>query len=188
MQRITIALLLCVWWTPRLSHAELTFKVPAGWVDLSANAPEANFRKAPPMIAAQARAQKLAFFAADVKHANDGFMENVNAVLVNETLPINELTVAKVTENMDAEIKKQSPLASMKILEAKIVQIGGADCARLVALLSLGPQTIQQVTYILPGHRQHAILTFSTVPAQFTRYQPIFDAAARATGGLEKPE
>jgi hypothetical protein len=31
-------------------------------------------------------------------------------------------------------------------------------------------------------------LTFSAMQVRFARYEPIFDAAARATKGVEKPE
>jgi hypothetical protein len=187
MRILAIVVGLVAWGAPRAGRCEFKFKTPAGWLDLSANAPAANFAKAPPQVAATARAQKLPFFAADVQHANDGFMENANVVLVDGTIVINEQTIRTWAENMDAEVKKQSAIASLKLLETTIVQIGGVHCARLVALLTIGQGTVQQVTYVIPGHRQHAVLTYSTVPAQFKQYEPIFDAAARETKGAESP-
>ena len=169
---------------PAVAHADFTFKVPPGWTDLSPNAPAANFAKIEPVLAAQFRQATYTFFAADLDGRGDGFMENVNATVYPKPHAINLAELKEIGEQIDAEVKKVDPRFSMQILDTKVVKIGGVECGRYIGLLTMGDKVVQQISYLLPGRNEHAVLTYSTVPAQFKRYQPVFDAAAKATVGI----
>src|SRR5687767_8677696 len=58
-----------------------TFSPPPGWIDISRGAPEAQRQKAPPALLAQADNPGMAFVAFDPASADDGFVENMNAVV-----------------------------------------------------------------------------------------------------------
>jgi hypothetical protein len=181
-----VALVAAVVWS-RPAAASFKFRVPDGWVDLSPGAPEANFAQLPPTLAQQIKSMHLAFYAADVAHGADGFMENVNVQVEAGATAITPSMLAELSSAMDDEIKKQGGQVTYRLLQSELVKVGGVTSGRYVGELGMGGQTIKQVGYIIPGHQQHAILTYSTTPADFDHYRPIFDAAAQATQGAEEP-
>src|SRR4051812_32006224 len=91
------------------SAGQFKFQVPSGWIDLSPDAPAANFAKLPPALAQQVRAGNFAFYAADYAHADDGFMENVNASLVPGTQKITQQFLDQMMAQMNDEVGKQAP-------------------------------------------------------------------------------
>ncbi|HZS39961.1 MAG TPA: hypothetical protein VFF06_24175 [Polyangia bacterium] len=175
----------------RASATGFHFQVPPGWVDLSPSAPPANFARLTPEQAQLIRDGRFAFYAADVEHSDDGFTENVNVTLEPGAAPVTEALLQQLTAEIDAEVRKQRAGMSERIVDTKLVQIGGVTCGRYVGELQMvtpaGAYQVKQIGYIIPGHEQHAIITYSTTPADFARYQPVFDAAALATTGAEEP-
>jgi hypothetical protein len=162
------------------------FQVPPGWVDLSPGAPQENFSRLPPQVVKQIREGNFAFYAADIDHATDGFMENVNASVDHGTEPVTQKLVDEMAAHMGDEVAKQAPDVKLTVLEKNVVDLRGVPAGRLVIELS-GAMRTKQVQYLLPGVDGHAVLTYSTTPEDFARYQPIFDAAAIATGGVAEP-
>src|SRR4051812_47984850 len=93
---------------PNLGRAaSFKFVVPPGWVDLSPGAPPENFSKLPPAVAKQIRDGGFAFYAADLDHASDGFMENVNASVDPGTEPITQKLVDEMAAHLGDEVQKQ---------------------------------------------------------------------------------
>jgi hypothetical protein len=168
------------------AHA-FTFQVPPGWVDLSPGTPPESFAKLPPSLVKQIQAGNFVFYAADVAHADDGFMENVNA----STFPGGEKITKKLLDTLMAQIgddlTRNIPGAKLTVLETRLVEIGGVTCGRIVALLDGPGVHAKQIQYVLPGEHEAAIVTYTTVPEKFREYEPVFDAAAALTRGITEP-
>jgi hypothetical protein len=58
-----------------------TFRAPEGWLDISPGAPATNRERAPESFRKQVASEKYAFFAIEVGQDDDGFMENMNAIV-----------------------------------------------------------------------------------------------------------
>jgi hypothetical protein len=48
-------------------------------------------------------------------------------------------------------------------------------------------KTVARVIFLIPGEDEHAVLTYATAPAELSRYEKVFDDAARATKGMVQP-
>jgi hypothetical protein len=169
------------------SASTFKFQVPPGWLDLSPGAPEANFAKLPPALVQQVRGGNFAFYAADIAHADDGFMENANASLVAGTQTITQQFLDQMMAQMNDEVGKQAPGMTIEVLEKKLVEINGVTCGRTVAVMKGPDLKAKQVQYVLPGQSEAAVITYSTTPEKFAEYEPVFDTAARATTGIKAP-
>jgi hypothetical protein len=165
--------------------SQFVFKVPAGWVDYSEKAAPADIARIPPVVVEEARKNHFAFCAADIDHADDGFMENVNAIVEPGTAKIDMTFMHQLGESIAEEAKKSG--SNHHVVELGLAKAGSVTVGRYVSELGAPPNTVKQVGYILPGKDQHAIVTYSTTPAEFARYAPIFDQAAQATLGVEEP-
>lgn len=174
------------------AHAAVTgfqFKVPDGWVDLSPNAPPANFARLPPEMSQQLRAQTLAFYAADLDHGGGGYLVNVNAAVRPGAIAVDEHTVDELAASIERDLKKQgAPGTSYRVTSRALTKIGGVTVGRFLADVSMSGHALKQVGYLLPGHGEHALLTYAATPEEIDRYLPSFDAAAQATGGLVEAE
>jgi len=164
-----------------------TFAVPAGWWNLSADAPAANRDHVPTVFQEQARSGRYAFLAIDLDHGGDGFMENVNAVVRSPTLPVP--VTARFLDYLVLTIRAEMGRrgATYQCLDKKIVKIGDVEVGRLVAEVHDRDVVAKLIQYFIPGSFSQATLTFSTAPETFAHYEPVFDAAAQATLGAVTP-
>ncbi|HZS39962.1 MAG TPA: hypothetical protein VFF06_24180 [Polyangia bacterium] len=162
------------------------FKVPDGWVDLSPGAPAKNFERLSPEMARQLRDQHLQFYAADLEHA-EAFLTNVSASVTPGASKIDDATLDELARSIDAAIKKQPGRVSYRMTSRQFLKLGDVTVARYVGELTVDGKTVKQLGWLMPGHEHSASLTYSTTEDQFARYEPIFDAAARATTGLVDP-
>jgi hypothetical protein len=169
-----------------LVKTRFQFATPPGWTNLSPGAPPSpGLEKVPPALIAQAHSGQFAFFAADLDGAADGFMENVNVIIQGGGAKITDEFLHEVGRSISEEAKKAG--TDYRVLEMSLSKIGDVTVGRYVGELVLGDRTVKQVGYLLPGHDEHAIATYSTTPADVPRYAPIFDKAALATVGVEDP-
>jgi hypothetical protein len=184
MKSLAVALLVS-----SVAHAaapsRFQFKVPAGWADCSEGAPPADAARVPAVLIEEARKNHFAFCAADVDHADDGFMENVNAIVEPGTAKIDMAFMSQLRDSIAEEAKKAG--SNHHVVDISLAKAGGITVGRYVSELGAPPNTVKQIGYIIPGNDQHAILTYSTTPAQFAHYAPIFDQAAQATVGVAEP-
>jgi hypothetical protein len=169
-----------------LAATGFVFSTPPGWSNLSPGALNANAKQVPPQLAKFVADSHFAFYAADVNHAGDGFPANVN-VVVNPGVPeVSEKMLAETTKLISAELAKQGAGNSFTVIDQKVLDWNGVKVGRTVGELVLGGQHLKQVSYLLPGHGEHAVVTYSTSPPRFAADEPVFDKAARATVGLEQ--
>ncbi|MFZ5784813.1 MAG: hypothetical protein ACOY3Y_00090 [Acidobacteriota bacterium] len=161
------------------------FELPAGWLNLSRGAPPENFRGLPQAVIERARA--TAVTALDVAGAGDGFAENLNVVITRCPGRFDDALLEKIVAEAPRSIAREAPGASFQLVERGVTSIGGVNAGRLVYDLTLGAQKLRQLQLHLPSGRLCAIATYTATPETFARYLPIFEASARATGGLAEP-
>ena len=164
-----------------------TFSPPPGWIDISRGAPEAQRQKAPPALLAQADNPSMAFVAFDPMSDDDGFVENMNAVVETGKRPplMTPTGLTELAKMLETELGKQG--MTYRSLKKEVVKIGGVTAGRLVGELKLPSGVVNLVQFAIPGERAHATLTFTTTPDKLSHYEPIFDAAAQATRGAVEP-
>lgn len=186
----TLAALSILLLTQGLALAGFTFKIPDGWTNVGEDLMRGQIKglerqQAAHIEAAMKRGEFVAY-AMDMEGAKDGFAENLNAQVVKGALEIDEGFLEKAGAKVIDEAKKAGLVYTL--LDKSIVAIGGVPSLRLVGELVLNGQTMKQVCYLVPGGDEHAIITYTTMPAMFDHYQPIFDAAAQGTTGARKAE
>lgn len=170
------------------AHAHpFAFALPQGFVDLSPGVPDGNWKGVNPQVKQMVQQGGFVYYAADVKGAADGFMENVNVTLADSPGPITEASLKTFASQMDGELKKVSPQAGYTPVSWNVVTIGGVTSGRLVGLTKLPGVVTKQIAYIIPSGKITAIITYSTTEKEFGRYEKIFDAAAQSTKGA-KPQ
>jgi hypothetical protein len=160
-----------------------TFSPPPGWIDVSRGAPEAQRKNAPPTILKQADSGQMAFVAYEPNSADDGFIENVNAVVDSGKRPprVTREGLAELEKALEAGIA-QSGL-TYRSLKVEVVKVAGVTAGRLVGEVNPPSGKVTLVQYGIPGERSWVTLTFSTTPDKLSHYEPIFEAAAQATRG-----
>jgi hypothetical protein len=168
----------------RAAAAEpFVFAIPSGWLDLSPGAPPGNFALAPPAMVAEVKSKPFAAYAADVAHANDGFAENMNAIVNAGVMPlVTDAFVARAKAELIANMARQG--VTVNVVEATATTLAGVLVARIVGDLQLGALRIRELQYLIPGDEQYAVLTYTATPETFAEYLPVFEAAATKTRGM----
>lgn len=164
-----------------------TFSPPPGWIDISRGAPEAQRQQAPPALVAQADNPGMAFVAFDPASGDDGFVENMNAVVETGKRPplATPEGLVELEKMLETELGKQG--MTYRSLKMEVVKVGGVTAGRLVGEMKVPNGLVNLVQFAIPGKQSHATLTFTTTPDKLAHYEPIFDAAAQATLGAVEP-
>jgi len=150
--------------TAQTQKSHFSFKVPAGWTDKSAPDTRAFYTVAfdePHHLSFQAKVSPGG------DRATPEFLD-------------------KYAGDAQRSVAKRLPGVELKVLDKKLVNIGGLTAARFVFELPPPPdaevaEDVRQVQYYLPVADQHAVLTFSAPRADFDKFAPLFDQTARAT-------
>jgi hypothetical protein len=161
------------------------FKLPDGWVDLTPGvAPQSVYDQLDPSQRAEIQTPgKYAFFAGDLAHRSATFMPNVNVIAGGKKpLQVDANLLEQYTDYVE---KNVAPGIGWTKVEAKLVQLNGVTCGRIVGDIAIGDLAVRQVQYLLPrGEQPAACIKYSADRERFSTYEPIFDAAARATEGI----
>jgi hypothetical protein len=183
---LTLGLLLGGAWNAAAAPGPggFTFSPPPGWTDVSRGAPEAQRQSAPPAMLKQADSGQMAFVAYEPNSEEDGFIENMNAVVSTGKRPprVTREGLAELEKSLEAEIARAG--LTYRSLKVEIVKVAGATAGRLVGEVTSPGGKMNMVQYAIPGQRSHATLTFSTTPDKLGHYEPIFEAAAQRTMGV----
>lgn len=160
-----------------------TFSPPPGWIDISRGAPEAQRQKAPPAMLKQADSGQMAFVAYEPGSGDDGFVENMNAVVQTGQRPprVTREVLAEVEKGLEEGIAKNG--LTYRSLKVEVVKVAGVTAGRLVGEVNAPPGRVDMVQYTIPGERSFVTLTFTTTPDKLAHYEPVFEAAAQATRG-----
>ncbi|MDB4969937.1 MAG: hypothetical protein JWN44_5626 [Myxococcales bacterium] len=147
---------------PRVSH--FSFKVPDGWTDKST-------------------ADTRDFYTLAFDEANSlSFQAKVSPGGDRVTPEF----LDKYASDAQRSVAQRLKGAELKVLEKKLVNIGGLTGARFVFEVPAPPdaevaQEVRQVQYYVPAADQHAVLTFSAPRSAFDKFAPLFDKTAQAT-------
>lgn len=173
----------------RVRVAPFEFTIPEGWTDLSPGAPESNFEGLDPAAVAAARGDGAAMVAVDLAGAGDGFAENVNARIVDCPGPFDEDLLGQLARAIVSPDNAPSfGGLTATLVESRIVAVGGATGAWILFDISRADGfRVRTAQYHIPGGTTCAILSYSTTPAAYATYAPIFEAAALATTGAADP-
>lgn len=185
---MVVGLLLVAGANARAGAGGFTFTPPPGWIDVSRGAPEAQRAKAPAALRAQADNPSFTFVAVDPEHWDDGFIENMNAVVQTgrRALPSTPEVLAGIAKAAAAEAAKSG--FTYRATKVEVVNVAGVTAGRLTSELTGRGATVKQVEYLIPGEMSEAMLTYSAAPDSFARYAPLFEASAQATlGAVEAP-
>jgi hypothetical protein len=166
-----------------------TFTPPPGWVDISRGTPEAERQKAPPDLLAKANNPAVAFVAVDLAYADDGFAENMTAIVQTGARPPipTPQGLAEMVKGMEAQATQQK--AAYHSSRAEVVKVAGVTSGRFVGEMKLASGVVMAlVQYAIPGERAFAALTFTTTPQNLAAYEAMFDASAQATRGAVEPQ
>jgi hypothetical protein len=169
--------------TARAGTGGFTFTPPPGWIDISRGAPEEQRKKGPPGLRAQADNPAIDYMAVDPANWDDGFVENMNAVVLTgkrALLPTLE-GLTEMTKGIAEEAAKSG--FKYRVVKTDLVKVAGVTSGRIVGEMSIQGTDTRLVQYVIPGEMSQATLTFTTTPANFAHYEPLFDAAAQATVG-----
>jgi hypothetical protein len=164
-----------------------TFTPPPGWIDISRGAPEEQRKKGPPGLRAQADNPAIDYAAVDPANWDDGFVENMNAVVLtgkHALLPTLD-GLSEMSKGIAEEAAKNG--FKYRAVKTEVVKVAGVTSGRIVGEMSVQGTDTKLVQYVIPGEMSQATLTFTTTPANFAHYEPLFDAAAQATVGAVEP-
>lgn len=182
MRGLTVVLALAA--APAVARADLAFPVPAGWLDLSPAAPEANFQSLPQDFVRTVRGGQFRAFAFDVAHTENGFTPNLNAVAVDPPIRITERNRDELVRALFGPIEQQVPGA--KLVEQDVVPIAGVKALRIVYDSAQGGAPLRQMAVLVPGVPNAAVVTYTALRTQFPALRGAFEAhAASITGAQE---
>jgi hypothetical protein len=150
-----------------------TFTPPPGWIDISRGAPEAQRKKAPAGLLAQADNPAIDYMAIDPANWDDGFVENMNAVVLT-----GKRALFPTIEGLTEMAKGIAEEAKKNGFAYRAVKTG-----RIVGEMTVQGTETKLVQYVIPGEMSQATLTFTTTPKNFAQYEPLFAASAQATVG-----
>lgn len=163
--------------------SRFTFKIPQGWTDMLAdNLQPEIVTNLHPSLAAQLLTQDLLAFAVDLDPKTHGQNSFMQALLLPGKVEVNEDSLPDIRKqieqnNQDREIKTV-------IKSAEILEIGGADVARIVWEVKNDEGDEVRMAYILPaGDAPAAMLLFGSNAKDFPQVRPLMEASALATTG-----
>lgn len=137
---------------------------------------------------AQADDPAIAYLAVDLAHDDDGFAENMNAIVqtgARPPLPTREGLAEMVKTIQGQAAQRHAEYRSSKV---ELVKVGGVTSGRFVGEMKAASGLVTSlVQYAIPGERAFAVLTFTTTPQKLAEYEPIFEASAQATRGAVEP-
>lgn len=163
------------------AFAAWKFTVPDGWADLSPGKEVP--KEVPEALATMAQSGIYAAYAIDIQGGQDGFAENLNAVVNRRPLVADETTLKQYVAEFPAQAAREVPGATVTVREQGVAPIGGVPSLRVVADIAAPSVTMRSLQYIIPGGEETVALTYSATPETFDRYLPIFEAAAAKTEG-----
>lgn len=161
----------------------LQYQIPPGWIDLRNSQTEDS--RIPQGLINEARRGKYVIYAVDP--------ENLSPVGANATFNVIEtpgrgVITEKLLQDTAAGASTEAERMGfeMKLLEAKVVKLGGVDVGVTTSLMSAQGTTVRLLQYLIPGRESAGTLTYACMPGEFDRYRPIFEASAMATTGAYK--
>lgn len=184
LSRRALLLGLTISWAALAKPASrFTFKIPQGWTDMLADGlSDEIVTNLHPSLAAQLLTQDHLAFAVDLNpgaHGQNSFMQ---AILLGGKLEVNDHTLPDLRKQIDQKNKDAEIEATIR--SAEIVEIGGADVARILWEVKNDEGNEIRLAYLLPGGDEPgAMLVYGCNAKEFDRVRPLMEASAMATQG-----
>jgi hypothetical protein len=160
-------------------------QVPEGFVDLTKGIPDALAGSLPATTLDEARNAGHLAFAIDPTPAAEGLTPNEIADLRPAPLHVDPAKMSKTISELTKALATAVPGGKSEILRADPVVVSDVTGLRVVADIDVGGRAFRDLIFLLPVGPRMLVLTFSVSRARYADYEPRFDAAARATRGLE---
>jgi hypothetical protein len=168
------------------ARAELQFTIPDGWADLSPGKPIP--AGVPESVSAVTQSGTYALYAMDLGGAKkDNFAENMNVIVRQRPLVADARTLQQLVASLPAQAAQEVPGAKLTVLEQSVVPVAGVPALRVVLELANDESTMRTLEYMISGGDSTAQVSYSSSPAEFARYLPIFEAAVQKTTGVAAP-
>ena len=183
-QASLVLLLAATWATSAVAATSFAFRSPNGWENLlSGNISEQTAKQITPDFVEQIRGQRYAFYAINPEQ---GVSETMSVVLRSPPDDVTSDVLRELASTLRTNISKMLA-ADVLITEEKVAPLRGVACGRIMYRYSRRGEPIRSVTYVLPGEREMAIVSYSAQEAVFERDLPLFEASVATTEGLIEP-
>ena len=175
-------LMLFAFATTANAASEFSYKIPDGWENLKISSRDAEFNS---LLMSEAKSGKYAVYVADPGNNKTRLGSTFNVLEAQTTGRITQQTADKA----GSELVQQLGRAGMayRLIEAKIVKIGGVDSAVTVGDMDTSEGRRRLMQYIISGEKMSAILSYSAPVDEFDRYRSVFESSALATRGTYAP-
>jgi hypothetical protein len=164
---------------------QFVFQVPAGWKredDVTRSDAAQNSGGLNSNAGATVPYAVFAFNPA----SHPDFAENMNAVIQDRARPITLRFVREGTGVLVVGLQKELGVAVTPV-ESRILSIRGVDCGDITYDYTIRGTPVRATSYLLPGDRHTAIVTFSAHHDDFERHRALYEATIAATEGLLRP-
>lgn len=164
--------------------SRFTFKTPQGWTDMLADGlPDEIVTNLHPSLAAQLLTQDHLAFAVDLNPGTHGQNSFMQAILLGGKIEVNDNTLPDLRKQIEQKNKDNEVESTIR--SAEILQIGGADVARVVWEVKNDEGNEVRMAYLLPGGEDPgAMIIYGSNAKEFDRVRPLMEASAMATQGV----
>ncbi len=174
-------------YAPGTPEGGLRFKIPDGWTHIPPNAPELYVGQDPLLVGwmKQADAQLR---AADFRGLSVGFRATMGVRVMPRAILVDKVFLNELRQQAPGVVERKQPGWKVSIIDDRLVQIAEVPCVRLLMEKRGQGFVMKELVYMVPGGNAHsASITFTTSSEDYATYEPVFDATAAATLGVEKP-
>ena len=165
--------------------SRFTFTPPMGWTDLLENQREIDITTLHPGLAVAMLRDDWLALAADLNPGSDGKNSFMQALGLPSGLEITPQTLPDIRKAI-VDHNTQDDVAPPEVRTLEIIDIGGADVARIVwAVKEPSEGDEMRMAYIFSGGDEPgAMIVYGTSASAFEATRPLLEASARATGGV----
>lgn len=113
---------------------------------------------------------------------DDGSRAFAYAKLVPGSQPVSDTLLAKLARSMSTAIDARD--ASVRVDESALDVVGGHRAGRILATVTASGRTTKRWVWVMATPTALAMISFVAPEASFVRWQPAFEASARASEGV----
>lgn len=161
--------------------------VPDGFVDLTKPMDAPIEARLAPYVANEAKNGGHLAYAFDFGRSSDGITANMIADVRKGFLRVDPAKLSDLVSEFVAGAKQAAPGVGPEVIGAVPVNVGRFMGVRIALDVTYGELRGRELVYGLPLGPDTLVLTYTASRDSFARYEPMFDASALSTSGLEAP-
>lgn len=170
--------LLFTFTTAANAASDFTYKIPDGWENLKITSRDSEFNS---ILMTEAKSGKYAVYVADPRNNKTRLGSTFNVLEAQTTGRITQQTADKAGSDLVQQLGRVG--MNYRLIEAKVVKIGGVDCSLTVGDMDTVEGRRRLMQYLVPGEKMTAIMSYSAPVDEFDRYRSVFEASAMGTKG-----